>query len=189
MNRKVLLFPALVLSLTLGCLPALGRERQPNADYRARRVKLASTLDGGVALMFAPPEASGPNAVYGYFPDPSFYYLTGWGEPGAALLVAPWSEAKPQLFGGALDRPQAWARLSQGRRNYRRRSRGITRQSALGTGQALPSARNFGLYRHSLRRRRLELHSTGGMAAKRQRLRRGNFLQRRSSPARFSAHD
>ena len=63
------------------------RERPANADYRARRQKLAGKLDGGVALVFAPPETEGPNDVYGYFPDANFYYLTGWGEPGAALLV------------------------------------------------------------------------------------------------------
>jgi Xaa-Pro aminopeptidase len=94
MNRKPLLFPAVVLLLVIGCLPALARERQPNADYHARRENLAAKLKGGVALMFAPPEASGPNAVYGYYPDVNFYYLTGWAEPGAALLVAAPAEPK-----------------------------------------------------------------------------------------------
>src|SRR5215831_1188956 len=91
--RAVLLWVAFIL-LCLLALPVLGRERQANADYHARREKLAAKLDGGVALLFAPPEAEGPNAVYGYFPDVSFYYLTGWGEPGAALLVAPAAESK-----------------------------------------------------------------------------------------------
>lgn len=76
------------------CLLASALERQPNSDYHARREKLAAKLDGGVALVFAPPEAEGPNDVYGYRPDNSFYYLTGWPEPGAALLVAAAAEAK-----------------------------------------------------------------------------------------------
>ena len=81
--------------LMLVCaLPAFARERQSNSDYHARREKLAAKLDGGIALLFAPPEPEGPNDVYGYFPDTTFYYLTGWGEPGAALLVAPAAEAK-----------------------------------------------------------------------------------------------
>lgn len=83
----------LAAAIILACLPALGRERQPNSDYHARREKLAAKLDGGVALLFAPPELAGPNDVYGYFPDASFYYLTGWSEPGAAVLVAPAAEA------------------------------------------------------------------------------------------------
>lgn len=84
----------LAFALMLICLPALARERQPNSDYHARREKLAAKLDGGVALLFAPPELTGPNNVYGYFPDANFYYMTGWSEPGAALLIAPAAEAK-----------------------------------------------------------------------------------------------
>lgn len=83
-----------VITVVFACLPALGRERQPNSDYHARREKLAAKLDGGVALLFAPPELAGPNNVYGYFPDANFYYLTGWSEPGAAVLVAPATEGK-----------------------------------------------------------------------------------------------
>jgi Xaa-Pro aminopeptidase len=63
-------------------------DRQPASDYHARREKLAAKLDGNVALVFAPPEAEGPNDLYGYRPDDNFYYLTGWAEPGAAVLIA-----------------------------------------------------------------------------------------------------
>jgi len=69
-------------------------DRQPNADYRARRQALAGKTNGGVVLLFAPPESDGPNAVYGYRPDSDFFYLSGWTEPGAALLIAPAAEAK-----------------------------------------------------------------------------------------------
>jgi len=69
-------------------LPALSAlDRQPSSDYHARREKLAAKLEGGFALVFAPAEAEGPNDLYGYRPDNNFYYLTGWAEPGAALLV------------------------------------------------------------------------------------------------------
>jgi Xaa-Pro aminopeptidase len=80
--------PVLVCLLLLACVWVHALERQPNSDYRARRQKLAVKLNGGIALVFAPPETEGPNDVYGYFADPNFYYLTGWSEPGAALLVA-----------------------------------------------------------------------------------------------------
>lgn len=69
-------------------------DRQPSSDYHARREKLAAKLDGGVALVFAPAEAEGPNDVYGYRPDNNFYYLTGWPEPGAALMVISAAEKK-----------------------------------------------------------------------------------------------
>jgi len=84
------------------CLPLCALERQPASDYHARREKLAAKLNGGVALIFAPPEAEGPNDLYGYRPDNNFYYLTGWPEPGAALLLAGATEAKE---GGIAARP------------------------------------------------------------------------------------
>ncbi len=62
-------------------------DRQPNADYRARRQALAQKMAGGVAVLFAGTEADGPNAVFGFRQDNNFYYLSGWIEPGAALVV------------------------------------------------------------------------------------------------------
>jgi Xaa-Pro aminopeptidase len=91
--RKVFVFAVLLEILFLTQLgPAL--DRQPNADYRARRQALASKTSGGVILLFAPNEAEGPNAIYGYRPDSDFFYLSGWTEPGAALLIAPAVDAK-----------------------------------------------------------------------------------------------
>ena len=85
MTRKLLL--SLVILLVLYAISS-ALDRQPSADYHARRAKLAAKLDGNVALVFAPPEAEGPNDLYGYRPDDNFYYLTGWPEPGAAVLIA-----------------------------------------------------------------------------------------------------
>src|SRR5689334_19658054 len=62
-------------------------ERQNNADYRARRVALAKQLEGGTLVLFAPTEAEGPNNLYGFRQEDNFYYLTGWSEPGAAILI------------------------------------------------------------------------------------------------------
>lgn len=67
-------------------LPALhALEKQPASDYRARRVALAQKLDGGVAVLFA---AAEPVLDFDpYRQDADFYYLTGWNEPGAALVI------------------------------------------------------------------------------------------------------
>src|SRR5580698_10054042 len=70
-------------------------DRQPNADYRARRVALAAkTPNAGVVVLFSPPESEGPNDVFTYRQENNFFYLSGWPEPGAALLIAPAVEAK-----------------------------------------------------------------------------------------------
>src|SRR6185437_9495154 len=84
-TRKILV--GLVGLLAVSALSS-ALDRQPASDYHARREKLAAKLNGGVALVFAPPEAEGPNDLYGYRPDDNFYYLTGWPEPGAAVLIA-----------------------------------------------------------------------------------------------------
>ena len=61
-------------------------EKQPASTYRARRVALAEKLQGGVALLFAAEE---PQLDFTPFrQDSNFFYLTGWTEPGAALLIA-----------------------------------------------------------------------------------------------------
>jgi Xaa-Pro aminopeptidase len=81
--------------LLLVCLPLLftvaaaALDRQPNADYRARRVALSRKTSGGVVVLFAAVEAEGPNDLYGFRQDNNFYYLTGLSEPGAAVLIAP----------------------------------------------------------------------------------------------------
>lgn len=64
-------------------------DRQPNTDYRMRRQALAAKTNGGVVLLFAPVEADGPDDIYGFRQSDNFFYLTGWKESGAALLIAP----------------------------------------------------------------------------------------------------
>lgn len=89
MRRLLLAIFTLVIAI-----PALGMDRQSNADYRARRTALANLMDGGALLLFAPTEAEGPNNLYGFRQEDDFYYLTGWSEPGAAVLINsnPYSE-------------------------------------------------------------------------------------------------
>src|SRR4051812_5812133 len=74
--------------LWAACTGSSALDRQPASDYHGRREKLAAKLEGNVALVFARPEPEGPNDLYGYRPDDNFYYLTGWQEPGAAVLIA-----------------------------------------------------------------------------------------------------
>jgi Xaa-Pro aminopeptidase len=80
---------SLCLSVLLVVQLASAMDRQPNADYQKRRQALASKTGGGIVLLFAPSEVEGPNDIYGYRPDDNFFYLTGWSEPGAALLIEP----------------------------------------------------------------------------------------------------
>jgi Xaa-Pro aminopeptidase len=81
----------LALLVVAALAPALrALEKQPAGDYHARRVALAAKLDGGAAVLFAAEESAVDFDPYRQ--DSDFYYLTGWNQPGAALLIV--GEAK-----------------------------------------------------------------------------------------------
>jgi Xaa-Pro aminopeptidase len=84
---------SILLLLVLASHSAWSLDRQANPDYRARREALSKKTNGSAVLLFAPMEAEGPNAVYGFRQDDNFFYLSGWVEPGAALLILPAVEA------------------------------------------------------------------------------------------------
>src|SRR5947199_6275524 len=83
MRKYFLMLLVLIASL------ASATERQNNADYRQRRMALAKLMEGGTLVLFAGTEAEGPNNLYGFRQNDNFYYLTGWPEPGAAILISP----------------------------------------------------------------------------------------------------
>jgi len=88
-RKLIILFVSIFFISQLG----FTLQRQSNADYRARREALSKKLKDGVIIVFAPMEAEGPNALYGFRQDDNFYYLSGWPDPGAALLIVPATEA------------------------------------------------------------------------------------------------
>ncbi|MGB6743444.1 MAG: Xaa-Pro peptidase family protein [Terracidiphilus sp.] len=77
---------ALALLAAFAAAPALhALEKQPATVYHARREALGARLRGGVAVLFAAEEPLLDFTPYRQ--DSDFYYLTGWTEPGAALMV------------------------------------------------------------------------------------------------------
>jgi Xaa-Pro aminopeptidase len=86
---------SLVSLALLVCDFAFALERQPTPVYHARREALAGKLNGGIAILFAANEP--PLEYQEYRQDEDFYYLTGWNEPGAALLVEAAAPAHDQV--------------------------------------------------------------------------------------------
>lgn len=86
--RKAALF---LLFLFVQSVSAKALDRQPGADYHARREALAKKA-AAVVVMVAPLE--GFDSVYAFRQENNFYYLSGITVPGAALLIAPSVEAK-----------------------------------------------------------------------------------------------
>jgi Xaa-Pro aminopeptidase len=70
-------------------------ERQKGSDYRERRMALAKNLGGGTLVLFGGTEPEGQNDLFGFRQNDDFYYLTGWAEPGAAVVVSPASDSHP----------------------------------------------------------------------------------------------
>ena len=70
-------------------------EKQPASVYHARRLALAGKLQGGVAVLFAGEQSLVDFMAYRQ--DSDFYYLTGWSEPGAALLLVAEPDSAPPL--------------------------------------------------------------------------------------------
>jgi Xaa-Pro aminopeptidase len=76
--RKALAVALLIAASTSAKLPL--------DEFRARRANLRKSLDG-VLLLVARTE--GRDEVFRSNQEPNFYYLTGWTEPGARLLITP----------------------------------------------------------------------------------------------------
>ena len=56
--------------------------------FARRRARFFDSMGEGVALLFAAPEAAfGHDVHYRYRPDPDFFYLTGFPEPGATAVL------------------------------------------------------------------------------------------------------
>ncbi|RMG58295.1 MAG: M24 family metallopeptidase [Bacteroidetes bacterium] len=79
----------LLLGGLLSLLPAQPRDYLPADFHRERREALRQQLpEGSVAVFFASPVRNRANDVdYVYHQDPDFYYLTGYREPHAMLLL------------------------------------------------------------------------------------------------------
>jgi len=92
-------FRTLVLRGTIAALALLfvavlvqARFPQPAAEYQGRRAKLRAEADGPVVL-FGYTSRNDAGEVAVFFQDEDFYYLTGYNEPDAALVLIPDSAA------------------------------------------------------------------------------------------------
>lgn len=84
MRRK-----AWFLVLVLAAFAPAWGQTIPSGEYRERRADLRRSLDGVLVLMGATDPADLHDT---FFQEPNFAYLTGWHEPGAALLLSPKEE-------------------------------------------------------------------------------------------------
>ena len=70
-----------------------------SAVYQARRDRLARAMGGGIAVIpTAPARIRNRDSNYPYRFDSHFYHLTGFGEPGAALVIVAGEAPRSLLF-------------------------------------------------------------------------------------------
>jgi Xaa-Pro aminopeptidase len=76
--------------LILAAVPAAAWERENLSAFHERRAKLLREMGGdGVIVMFGYGDAEVASSTTMFRQDETFYYLTGWNEPGALILVVP----------------------------------------------------------------------------------------------------
>ncbi len=68
-----------------------------HSGYQHRREQLREKLKNGVTVVFGLSAHDSSDLRSGFFQDPNFFYLTGWMEPGAILMLTP-GEPREILF-------------------------------------------------------------------------------------------
>jgi len=76
-----------LLALALLLAP-LAVAKMPPDEFRARRANLRKALEGSGVVVLAG-KVEGRDEIYRSDQEPNFFYLTGWSQPGARLLVTP----------------------------------------------------------------------------------------------------
>lgn len=98
LRRGLLLYLASVALATGFAIPAAAWERESLSAFHERRLKLLRETGGdGVIVMFGYGDAEVASSVTSFRQNEAFYYLTGWNEPGAMMMLVP----KPARAGGS----------------------------------------------------------------------------------------
>jgi len=100
MKFRMLVLRGTIAALALSFVTVLVEARfpQPAAEYQGRRAKLRAEADGPVVL-FGYTSRNDAGEVAVFFQDEDFYYLTGYSEPDAALVLIPDSAAAKSAGG------------------------------------------------------------------------------------------
>lgn len=85
------MFPRIWAVLTLFSIPAFAVDPIQPDEYRQRRAKVREKLakEKGVLVLYGADENERGDLRSRFFQEANFYYLTGWSEPGARLLLTP----------------------------------------------------------------------------------------------------
>ncbi len=88
----------LVLLAALFLAQPAGAQQISKDEYRARRDAARRALSDGVTVLFGWNEKDVEPSRTAFVQEPNFYYLTGWREPGAVLILSSAGDAEDALF-------------------------------------------------------------------------------------------
>ncbi len=96
--RRAVLFATLTVVVVLGSALATGAwEHEPLSVFHQRRASLMGATGGdGLIVLYGYNEAEVAASVTSFRQNEEFYYLTGWNEPEAIMLLAPKAHAAGQ---------------------------------------------------------------------------------------------
>jgi Xaa-Pro aminopeptidase len=88
------MFPRIWAALALLGLSAFAVDRVQPDEYRQRRAKVRErlTAEKGMLVLYGSDEDERGDLRGRFFQEANFYYLTGWSEPGARLILTPTDE-------------------------------------------------------------------------------------------------
>jgi len=78
-----------VFAASMLCLSSFATDGISRQEYQFRRETLKKSLADGITILFGRTAADDVDSRCGFLQEPNFYYLTGWREPGAILLLNP----------------------------------------------------------------------------------------------------
>jgi len=79
----------LLLGLVSAASLAPSIDREPSQVFASRRARLVEKLSDGVVVIFGYTAIEGESLRSSFRQESNFYYLTGWNEPGAILMLTP----------------------------------------------------------------------------------------------------
>jgi Xaa-Pro aminopeptidase len=106
MWRGLQLIPAgLALAAVLwAALPAAAWEREPLSVFQERRARLVRETGDGIVVLFGYREKDLAATTIPFRQNENFYYLTGWTEPDAILMLVPKAPKVPGHEGAEIDK-------------------------------------------------------------------------------------
>jgi Xaa-Pro aminopeptidase len=78
-----------LVALLAVALPLVGWEREPLSAFHERRARLVRETGDGVIVLFGYSESDVAASTTSFRQNENFYYLTGWNEPDAIMLLVP----------------------------------------------------------------------------------------------------